>query len=351
MSVLTDYKYGEAGSTTEQTAIAKAIADTMVSESELLRVLDFAELTDNNISRQRMYKESDVQEHTVGDTWNIVNPTWEYRDAPLTILGDNVTIDNFGALAGGDSEAALMASNIAEKARGMSRRFDKLAIYAGTTSTGSLSASNMVGLLKHIARVESSATVDLDGWLYTTNDSGAHNTQVVFAKSGDALAMTIGMLEALRDAVQPKATHIMVSRLMRRKVGDLYRAQGNNLEVSTGKLGEIITRFGEQQLIVNDEILDNLSISSGYVTAIASYDTTQAIAADKDVSPVFAFAIGKKNLCGLNGKGMIQVENLGGGGPLENLDAKGKRIKAYLGLALRQHKAAAVLLNASHTPA
>ena len=46
---------------------------------------------------------------------------------------------------------------------------------------------------------------------------------------------------------------------------------------------------------------------------------------------------------------MIQVENLGGGGPLENLDAKGKRIKAYLGTALRQHKAAAVLLNCNYS--
>jgi hypothetical protein len=46
---------------------------------------------------------------------------------------------------------------------------------------------------------------------------------------------------------------------------------------------------------------------------------------------------------------MIQVENLAGGGPMESLDAKGKRIKAYLGVALRHRKAAAVLCGATYT--
>ena len=240
-----------------------------------------------------------------------------------------------------------MASNIAEKARGLSRRFDKLAIYAGTTSTGALKSSNMVGLLIHIARVEGAAVTDLDGWLYTGNDGAANNTQAVFAASGASAALNIAMLSSLRDAVD-KATHIMMSKLMRRKTEDLYRATGNNLMVGGGKLGEIIAMFGDQRVLVNNEIKDNMDDSSALVTAIASYDTTQAIAALKDTSPIFAFNISKTGFCGINGKGMIQVENLGGGGPLENLDAKGKRIKAYLGMALRQHKSAAVLLNANY---
>lgn len=348
MTTLLDYKYGSSNASSADTAIRKIIAETMVSESPFLSVLDFEELTDNNISRQRMYFESDVQEHEVGGTWTIVNPTWQYRDSPLTVLGDNVTVDSFGALASGDKEAALMASNIMEKSRGMSRRFDKLAIYAGTTSTGGISNSNMVGLLTHIARIEGATVTDLDGWLYSGNDGAANNTQALFGVSGASVALSLAMIGALRDAVRPKATHMLMSRLMRRKVEALCQAAGQNLVILDEKAGQVITKWGDVQILVNDQIKDNMDDSTALVTDIASYDYAQATAGGSDTSPIFCVSLAREHFTGINGQGMIQVENLAGGGALENLDAKGKRIKAYLGTALRQHRSAAVLLNTNY---
>ena len=53
MTTLADYKNGMPDASVEA-----IIAETMVGESELLRVLDFQELTDNNVSRQRMFLDS-----------------------------------------------------------------------------------------------------------------------------------------------------------------------------------------------------------------------------------------------------------------------------------------------------
>jgi len=341
-TVLVDYRFG--GNSAE---LKKLIAEVMVNESPLLQTLTFDELTDNNVSRQKMFDVGDIQEHTVGDTWTIVNPTWDYRDAPLTILGDNVTVDNFGDLASGQQN--LMAQQIAEKARQISRRYDKLAIYGGVTNNGALAGSAMVGLLKHIARCEgtqsTSLASDLDGWLYTSNDSAAHNKQVVYGVATASVAVSMAMIAALRDAVKPKATAFIMSLLMRRKVEALCQAQGTNLDVREGKAGQIVTMLGEQKVLVNEAIKDNMPDGASNVTNITTYDYASGTG---DISPIFAVAIGDSDFTGLNGKGMIQIEDLAGGGVMETLDAKGKRIKAYLGTALRKRTAAAVLLGTNY---
>lgn len=341
--LLSDYRTGGADA-----GIVDLITETMVSESQLLNVLTFDELTDNNVSRQRMYEESDVQEHSVGDTWAVVNPTWVSRDAPLTILGDNVTVDNFGTLGAGTKFATLMASQIQEKARGMSRRFDRLAIYANTTTTGRLSGSVMVGLLEHIARVEGASVTDLDGWLYSSpaNYDSANNKQVVQAASGAATALTLAMVDVLRDTVRPKATAFIMSRASRRKIEALARAAGTNMEIREAKLGQRILNWDGIDILVNDEIKDNMDDATAVVTDISSYNYDQASSGTADSSPIFAVAIGPKDFTGINGVGLVQVEDLAGGGAMETLDAKGKRVKAYLGTALRKKEAAAVLVNA-----
>lgn len=341
-TTLTEYRYG--GNAAE---LKKEIAEVLVNESPLLAVLGFDELTDNNVSRQRMYlDDGDIVEHNVNGTWNVTNPHWEFRDAPLAVMGDNVTVDNFGALSSGASQEKLMAGNVMEKSGQISRTFDKLAVYAATTSVARLSGSAMVGLLIHIARTETSTTADLDGWLYTGTDGSAHNTQVVDCASSAGATLTLGMLQRAVDAVRPKCTHIMLSRLMRSKLQTLAQASGTNLDVQEQRLGQIVTRWGEQVVLVNDAIKDNAPDPSSDVTTISTYDYDSGTG---DTSPIFCLNISPNGFTGINGKGMIQVENLAGGGAMESLDAKGKRIKAYIGVALRHRRAAAVLCGATYT--
>tara|TARA_R100000501_G_C2559181_1_gene70556 strand:- start:19 stop:645 length:627 start_codon:yes stop_codon:yes gene_type:complete len=206
----------------------------------------------------------------------------------------------------------------------------------------------MVGLLEHIARVEGASVTDLDGWLYSSpaNYDSANNKQVVQAASGAATALTLAMVDVLRDTVRPKATAFIMSRASRRKIEALARAAGTNMEIREAKLGQRILNWDGIDILVNDEIKDNMDDATAVVTDISSYNYDQASSGTADSSPIFAVAIGPKDFTGINGVGLVQVEDLAGGGAMETLDAKGKRVKAYLGTALRKKEAAAVLVNA-----
>ncbi len=340
MTTLAEYKYlGEDQKT------RMGIGKTLIDVSPWLRELNFVELANNNISRYKMEtSDGGASTHAVDDTWSTVNPTWEFREAALAILGDNISTDNFGELASGPENA--MANKIELKSKGVGQTFDKLAIYGQTTSTASLSNTlNFKGLLRMIAEAETSTTVDLDGWLFSGDNSTANNKQVLMAASGASATLTLAMVDALVDAVLPKASHIISSRLVRRRLNTLARAAGQNLEHDKDQLGFPVTTYGEQIVFIDDQIKNNMDDSSALVTAIASYDYTQAInASAKDTTPIFAARLAEDGLTGMNGDGMIQVVDLG---ELEGKDAKGKRIKFYCGMRLTNKTAAAVLMNAN----
>ena len=337
MTTLAEYKY--LGNDAE---VRMGIAKVLVKVSPWLRDLPFVELANNNISRYKMEtSDGGASAHEVGDDWVTINPEWEYRDAPLMILGDNIAIDKFGDLAAGAED--VTARMIELKTKGVGQTFDKLAVYGRTTATGVLSSSkNLKGLLRMIAECESDTTTDLDGWLYTGNDGAANNKQAVFGASGASVAMSLAMLDALVSAVRPKATHLAMSRLMLRKLNSLAQAAGTNLEHDKNELGYPVTRYGEQIVLIDDQIQDNMPDSSALVTDIASYDYTKAITEGFNTSPIFAVNMAEDALCGINGEGMIQVEPLG---TLEGKDATGYRVKFYCGMRLTNKRGAAVLLN------
>lgn len=341
MPTLAEYKY--LGADQE---VRMGIGKTLIKVSPWLRDLPFVELTSNDISRYKMEtSDGGASVHVVGDTWNTVNPTWEYREAQLAILGDNVDVDKFGEFASGPERAT--AAMIELKSKGVGQTFDKLAIYGRTTSVGSLSQSkNFKGLLRMIAEAESSSTTDLDGWLYTATEEGANNKQAVFAASGASATLVLAMLDALRDAVRPVPTHFVMSRLMLRKLNALAQAAGNNLVHDKDQLGFPVTRYGDQVVLIDDQLKDNMDDSTLLVTAIASYDYDQAITTAKDTSPIFAVRMAEDGLCGIHGMGMIQVEPLG---TLEGKDATGYRVKFYPGMRLTNKRAAAVLLNVTYS--
>jgi hypothetical protein len=340
MTTLAEYKY--LGNDAE---VRMGIAKVFIKKSPWLRELNFVELSDNNISRYKMEtSDGGANVHEVDDVWSSVNPSWEYRDAGLAILGDNISVDKFGSIAAGPENAE--AAMIELKTKGVAQTFDKLAVYGRTTSTGSLaSTKNFKGLLRMIAECESDTTTDLDGWIYSADDSAAHNPQCIFAASGASAALTLVMLDSAIDAV-PDATHICMSRLMLRKLKSLAQAAGNNLQHDKDQLGYPVTRYGEQIVVLDEQIKNNMNDSTVYVTAIASYDYTQAITTAKDTSPIFVVRMAEDGLCGINGKGMIQVEPLG---TLEGADATGYRVKFYCGMRLTNKKAASVLLNSNYS--
>lgn len=338
-NTLAEYKY--LGTEAE---VRRGIAETIVTVSPWLAEMPFVEIN-NNVSKYKMeVGDGGANVYSVGDTWAQLQPTWEDRLADLAILGADADDDKFGNLAADGEDSMGMMVSLKSKAVG--QLFEKLGIYGRTTVNTELNSSNRFkGLLRLIAEAESDSTVDLDGWLYTASATGANNSQVINVAASASATLTLVMVDPLIDQVWPTPSHLIMSRLMRRKMAALARAQGNNLTVAQGNLGQIVTKYGEQTVLIDDALLDNMDDPSSNVTTIASYNYDDAAGtAGSDTSPIFAVRFGEDGLCGINGKGMIQVERFP---MLESKDAQRVRIKAYLGMRLTNKLAAAVLCGAT----
>jgi hypothetical protein len=336
-ATLAQYKY--LGNDAE---IRMGIAKTIVTESPWLRVMPFTEIN-NNVSRYKMeLAAARADTYEVGETWLEGTPTWEYRDSPLAILGGDADDDNFGRLAAGGENTLVAITELKSKA--ISQWFETLAILGRTTAVATYSAEkNFKGLLRLLCECESSTATDLDGALFSEIGS-ANNSQVIQAASGASATLTLDMVDVLIDLVKPKATDLIMNRLMRRKISSLARAAGNNLEHDKDQLGFPVTRYGEQRILIDDSTPVNFPDPSTLVSAPASYTPTTAVAAGNDTSPIFAVMFGEDGLCGINGEGMIQIEKFD---KLETKDAKRIRIKFYAGMRLTNKLAAAGLFSAT----
>ena len=336
-ATLAQYKY-----LGPEAEIRRGIALTIVKQSPWLSEMPFVEIN-NNVSRYKMeLAAASADTYEVGDTWTEGTPTWEYRDAALAILGGDADDDKFGRLSTGGENT--MASMIALKSKAVANWFEELCILGQTTAVAKWSAAkNFKGLLRLICECESSATTDLDGAIFSSFGSG-NNSQVVQAATGASATLTLDMVDVLVDCVRPRPTHLVMHRQMREKLGSLARAAGNNLTHDTGALGEIVTRYGEQVVIVDEGTPVNFPDPTTIVSAPAAFTPTTAISAGNDTSPVFAVRFGEDGLCGINGAGMIQIERFAS---LETKDAERVRIKFYAGMRLTNKLAAAVLLSAT----
>ena len=322
--------------------VVSGIAHTILVSDPLLQVLPFKGITSNTIKYKMETAEADARFYEVAEEWVEGAPTWEDRYADLAILGGDADVDKFVMSTMGAQEP-VQAEIIALKAKAIANKWANNAIMGRTTSKAAYSSSkNFKGLLRLIAECESSTATDLDGGL-TGATSAAENTQVLVRASGVSGALTLDYIDELLDMVKPQPTHIMSSRMFRRKLTALARAAGTNLEHDKNSLGMPVTRYGNVEVLISDGVLDNCNDNTTVVTAIASWDYTQARAATKDVTPIFAFRVGEDGLCGITSaqNGMIQTEPIG---TLQNKDALRTRIKFYCGMALFNKLAAAVLM-------
>jgi len=334
---LAEYKY-----LGHEAEIRAGIAKTIVTVSPWLQEMPFVQIN-NDVSRYKMESAAArADTYQVGEPWVEGTPTWEYRDAALAILGGDADDDNFGRLAAAGEDT--MAAMIELKSKAIAQWFETLAILGQTTAVATYSATkNFKGLLRLLCECESKTATDLDGALYSAVGS-ANNPQVIQAASGASATLTLDMIDVLIDLVKPKASHLIMSKLMRRKVSSLARAAGSNLEHDKNQLGFVVTRFGEQIVLIDDSTPVNFPDPTVLVSAPASYTPSTAVAAANDTSPIFAVRFGEDGLCGVNGEGMIQVERFD---KLETKDAKRIRIKFYAGMRLTNKLAAAGLFSAT----
>jgi len=126
--------------------------------------------------------------------------------------------------------------------------------------------------------------------------------------------LSLATMDQLIDFVRGgKPDLLLMSRRSRRKLAALARAQGSNLQVGQGKLGEFVELYNGIPVRVNDWVKDNYTVGS-----------------NADCSAIFAFQMGEGAVCGLTSPEVIQVERLGS---LETKDASRTRVKWYVSLA------------------
>lgn len=323
------------------------IAHTILVQDPLLQTLPFKGITSNTIKYKMETVEAAADFYEVDGLWVAGSPTWEDRYADLAILGGDADVDNFIVSTMGAQEP-VAAEIMSLKAKAIANKFAYNTIMGRTTSKVAYSSTkNFKGLLRLIAECESDSTADLDGGL-RGGFMGANNPQVLVRNANQSGALTLDYVDELLDLVKPKTTHLISSRLFRRRLSSLARAAGTNLEHDKNQLGFPVTRYGDVEVLISDGVLDNLNDPSGVVTAIASWDYTQTRTSQKDITPIFAVRVGEDGFCGITSaqNGMIQTEPIG---TLENKDAKRTRIKFYCGLALFNKLAAAVLTAVSLT--
>jgi len=322
--------------------VKAGIAHTILVENPLLVDLPFKGIASNTIKYKMETVAADARAYEVGEEWVEGSPTWEPRYADLAILGGDADVDNFVKSTMGAQEN-VESEIIALKAKAISNFFANLAIWGRTTATSTYnSAKNFKGLARLIAETEGTSITDLDGGLTGATDA-ANNDRVLVRTSNASAALTLDYVDELLDMVKPNATHLLSTRMFRRKLTALARASGTNLEHDKNKLGMPVTMYGDGiKVITSDAVLNNLDDPSTLVTALTTFDTTQARADTNNITLVFALRIAEDGFCGITSaqNGMIQTEDIG---TLQNKDATRTRIKFYTGLALFNKLSAAVM--------
>ena len=308
-------------------AMLKGIIKTIVNESPFLARLPFREISGNSLLYNLESTEAGVSNYATGDTWVESTTVWAQRSAALTIIGGDADVDSF-AKQTRSNEQDVKRAIIELKAKAVADHFEKQAIrgYTGTA----YSAKDIKGLMHLLAECESATTTDWDGSLYT-NPAAGNNTQVVTA-ADDSTALTIDMMDVLRDLVKPKPDCFIMSRMARNKLASLARATGSNLEyvADPRKLGHLVTMYGEQEVIISDWVPNN--IQDGVSSAVTIRDTNFAAtrASAKDNSVIFALRWSDSDGVAGVTNGWIKTEDIG---QLETKDADRTRIKFYCNMA------------------
>ena len=277
--------------------LLQGVIETIVKDSPVLQMLPFIQIQGNGLTYARESSLPSIAFYDVGDTWAESTPTFAQVTSTLRIMGGDADVDNYLRSTRSninDLEAAV----VEQKAKALRHTFEEYFIYGD----GAANAKQYDGVRKLI-------------------DTGTASAQVVAAGASGA-TLTLTMVDELIDAVKGgKPDLLLMSRRTRRKLQNLARAAGNNLQVGQGVLGEQVQLYNGIPVGVSDWVLDTHAVTSSLETGV-----TGGVC-----SVMYALRFGEGALCGLSSPEMLQVERVG---QLETKDATRHRLKWYVSLAL-----------------
>ncbi len=265
--------------------VLRGVVETIISESSVLAVLPFMEVTGTAVTYNRENAPPTVDWYDVGDSWSEDTPTFSQVTATLKILGGDADVDNFLQQTYADPND-MEAEVISQKAKAVAYEFSQT-FYDGDTGSNPRQFDGLLNLV----------------------DAGQ---ELSMGTNGGAL--TLDKMDELIDQIKPgRPDALFMAKRTRRKLSGLRRASGNLLETDVDQFGRRALYYDGIPILVDDFI---------------PIDETQGT--ETAASSIYAARFGRQGIMGLQNGG-IQVERVG---ELETKDATRTRIKWYTGLAL-----------------
>jgi hypothetical protein len=327
--------------------LLKGIIETIVKDSPILAELPFIQIVGNSLKYNREKTLPTVAWYDpVTDTWTTSEPEFEQCSTSLCVLGGDADVDNF-LKATRSNIQDLEAAVIELKAKALRNEFENTFLN-GDSGVNSKQPDGLYKTLKGTAWEGSTAyslgdvvvpttgkengfryectTAGTSGgseptWKTTEGETNSDGSVVWTCRFGNHLGsgtngatLSLTNMDKIIDLVRGgKPDLLLMSRRSRRKLAALARAQGTNLLIGEGKLGEVVEYYNGIPVAISDWVKDS------YIVGTST-----------DCSAIFAFQMGEGAVCGLTSPEMIQVERLGS---LETKDASRTRVKWYVSLA------------------
>src|SRR5918997_6784050 len=212
-----------------QDMMLKGVIETIVTESMILELLPFLEVTGTTLTYNREATLPAATFYDVGDTWTEATPTFTQVTAPLRIMGGDADVDNFLQQTYADPND-LEAEVIASRAKSVAYKYNA-AFITGDTAVDTKSFD---GLAK---AVPAGQIVDIG------------------ANGGP---LTLDLMDEVIDRVKPgRPDALLMSKRSRRKLSALRRASGNLLEVDRTDFGRRELFYDGIPIVVDENKPDN----------------------------------------------------------------------------------------------
>jgi HK97 family phage major capsid protein len=284
------------------------VIETIIKDNPLLQLLPWVEINGNALTYNRELTNPLAEWHGANDDWSTSpNLTFTQKTASLYILGQNADVDNYAKQTRSNIND-LQSITIEMTTKAIRNELELTLLYGNNT----LIPNQFDGLIKLI-------------------DTGTASDQLIAAGASGGATLTLTMVDQLIDAViGGKPDLLLMCAKTRRKLTDLSRAAGNNLQW-TNVLGAQVESYNGIPIQTSNLIKVAHTVSGSVETAMTGGAS----------NTIYAIRFGEDALCGLTGGGGMQVINIG---DLETKDATRTRIKMYCGLVLFSQLSCAALI-------
>jgi len=284
------------------------VIETIIVDNPLLQLLPWVEINGNALTYNRELSIPLAEWHQANDDWS-TSPalTFTQKTASLYILGQNADVDNYAKQTRSNIND-LEGVTVELTAKAIRNELELALLYGNTTTN----PNQFDGLIKLI-------------------DTGTASNQVIAAGATGGVTLTLSLVDQLIDAViGGKPDLLLMCAKTRRKLTDLSRAAGNNLQW-TNVLGAQVESYNGIPIQTSNLIKTAHTLSGSVETAYTGGAS----------NTIYAIKFGEDAVCGLTGGGGLQIIKIG---DLETKDASRTRIKMYCGLVMfSQLKAAALI--------